>query len=65
MALARCEHHPIERTTKEPYKARALPVGYPETAAICGRVGCENPAHIWLTSEEIKTTRGRETNIWI
>jgi hypothetical protein len=54
MAIARCEDHPIQRDTKEPYKAHALPVGFPETAAICGRVGCENPARIWLTPEEIK-----------
>ena len=54
MAIARCERHPFERDTKEPYKAYALPVGFPETAAICGRVGCENPARIWLSPDEVK-----------
>jgi len=54
MAIARCDQHPIQRDTKEPYKAYAPPLGFPETAAICGRVGCENPAHIWLAPEEIK-----------
>jgi hypothetical protein len=53
MAIARCDQHPIERDTKEPYTAHALPLGFPETAAICGRVGCENPAVIWLTDKEV------------
>jgi hypothetical protein len=57
MAIARCEQHPIQRDTKEPYNAYALPLGFPETAAICGRVGCENPAQIWLTPEEIEQHR--------
>lgn len=54
MAIARCDEHPIQRETKEPYKEYALPVGYPDTAAICGGVGCENAARIWLTPGEIK-----------
>jgi hypothetical protein len=53
MAIARCEKHPIQRETKEPYIDHALPIGFPVTAAICGRVGCENPALIWLTSKEV------------
>jgi len=28
------------------------PVGYPDTAAICGRKGCEYPGLVWLTGEE-------------
>ncbi|NIJ39846.1 hypothetical protein FHS78_000101 [Parvibaculum indicum] len=52
MAIARCDNHPIERSTKEPYEAYSLPLGYPNTAAICGRVGCEEPAKIFLTSTE-------------
>lgn len=58
MAIARCEIHPIQRDTKEPYKEYALPLGYPDTAAICGRVGCENPARVWLTPDEIKQHKG-------
>lgn len=52
MALARCHEHPVSRDTKEPYVAKAFPVGFPETAAICGRVGCEHAAYIWLTKGE-------------
>lgn len=57
MAIARCNEHPIARETKEPYDAQALPLGYPETAAICGRPGCEGPALIWLTREELNRYR--------
>jgi hypothetical protein len=52
MAIARCDKHPLARETKEPYIGYALPIGYPATAAICGRVSCEEPARIWLTSDE-------------
>jgi hypothetical protein len=51
MAIARCEKHQPEGT-KHTYKVYALPLGYPETAAICGRVGCEAPARLWLTEPE-------------
>ena len=44
MAIARCEKHPFERVTH--YAGYALPLGFPETAAICGRPGCENAARI-------------------
>ena len=27
-------------------------LGYPETAAICGREDCEGPARLWLTEPE-------------
>ncbi|RUU96466.1 hypothetical protein LRP31_02215 [Mesorhizobium mediterraneum] len=54
MAIARCTSHPITRDTKEPYQVHALPIGYPTTAAVCGRVGCEDPARIWLTPDEAK-----------
>jgi hypothetical protein len=58
MAIARCEKHP-PRGTKHSYRKYALPTGYPETAAICGRVGCEDPARIWLTDEDgIEHSRG-------
>jgi hypothetical protein len=49
MAIARCDKHTSDGT-KHAYKAFALPLGYPETAAICGREGCEAPARLWLES---------------
>jgi hypothetical protein len=60
MAIARCEKHPFERDTKERYDVFALPLGFPETAAICGRAGCDNAAHIWLSPEEIRQHGGGE-----
>jgi hypothetical protein len=58
MAIARCENHPIQREPKQPYVAYALPIGFPATAAVCGRVGCDNPALIWLTAEEVHQYKG-------
>ena len=57
MAIGRCSEHPFERVTKEPYNVYAFPLGYPQTAAICGRPGCENPARIWLTPDEVTQHR--------
>lgn len=51
MAIARCERH-TPTGTKHTYRAFALPVGYPETAAICGRPECEHPARVWLTDAD-------------
>jgi hypothetical protein len=51
MAIARCDKHTSDGT-KHAYKAFALPLGYPETAAICGREGCEAPARLWLREPE-------------
>lgn len=54
MALARCSTHGCPKGRggniyrHEPVK----PVGYPETAAMCGRSGCEKPALIWLLENE-------------
>ncbi len=51
MAIARCERH-TPTGTKHNYRAYALPIGFPETAAICGRVGCEESARVWLTNDD-------------
>lgn len=51
MAIARCEKH-TPNGTKHTYSTYALPVGYPETAAICGRPDCESPARVWLTGDD-------------
>lgn len=57
MTLARC----VECTKKNPpkgtthiYKNYVLPVGYPDTASICGTKNCENSAYIWLNQDEEK-----------
>jgi hypothetical protein len=52
MAIARCEGHP-PKGIKHEYDAYAEPIGYPTTAAICGRINCEEPAYVWLTPEDV------------
>ncbi len=47
MAIARCDKH-TPTGIKHDYRAYALPIGYPETAAICGKMDCEEPARVWL-----------------
>jgi hypothetical protein len=55
MAIVRCEQHPVhlELTTNK-YVKRVKPVGYPDTAAICGIAHCREPGLVWLTEEELK-----------
>ncbi len=48
--LVRCEKHP-----SKPYHYTANPVGYPRTAAVCGR--CENPGKVLLNEAEWDNTK--------
>jgi len=51
MALVRCKDHlPKGRTTD--YVQSAEPLGYPDTAAICGSKHCDNSGLVWLTNRE-------------
>ncbi len=51
MALCRCiESHRWPKGLKREYIAYVFPVGYPNTALICGR--CDNPGAIWLEKTE-------------
>jgi hypothetical protein len=34
------------------YTHRHDPLSHPDSDVICGSLGCENPAHIWLTEDE-------------
>jgi len=53
MALVRCEEvHGQPTGVKHRYVMAVKPVGYPDTAAICGLKGCEYPGLVWLTEEE-------------
>ncbi len=56
MALARCDNHPSQGT-KKIYVASQLPIGYPNSAVICGRKECFGNAKIYLTQEEINEYR--------
>ena len=51
MALCRClEEHGYPQGRLENYIAYASPVGYPNTAIVCGR--CDTSGVIWLTASE-------------
>ena len=52
MALVRCESHGKPRGRTVTYVKSVKPIGWPNTAAICGGKGCENPGMIWLTDAE-------------
>jgi hypothetical protein len=55
MANARCQLHSqdlVDNATRNRYVARAQPLNYPNTAAICGRRCCDRPALIHLDEEE-------------
>lgn len=52
MSIARCQEcgEPNGRTHN--YVKKAKPLGFPQTAIICGSKGCENSAYVWLTEDE-------------
>ena len=51
MAIMRCKRHAPTGRTKS-YVSSVKPVGYPDTALICGAVSCVQPAFIWLEHDE-------------
>jgi len=53
MALVRCDRHRTTRGTKHTYVASLRPVGFPNTAAICGTPGCEEPGLVLLAQQEL------------
>lgn len=52
MALVRCDNcgRPKGRTRK--YTREVEPLNYPDTATICGRLGCNKPGKVWLEAHE-------------
>ncbi len=54
MALVRCTHHGKPERGSRDYVRSVEPVGYPQTAAVCGRHECERPGLIWLEAQEAK-----------
>ena len=48
--LVRCDQHHSER-----YRYRLKPVGYPHTAAICGR--CDQPGYVLLNEKEMRLAK--------
>lgn len=54
MALVRCEDHTPVNPGKHRYNDYALPIGDPDSAAICGTDGCEKSGRVWLRSDEVE-----------
>ena len=54
MAIVRCKEHPVRLDlATNRYVKIAEPLGYPNTAAICGIGHCNEPGLVWLTDEEL------------
>ena len=53
MGIVRCQKcgRPTTNVT-QPYVASMQPIGYPNTAAICGHKDCRDPGLVWLTNAE-------------
>ena len=51
MAIMRCKAHTRKRAERN-YIAAVEPLGYPNTALMCGSTACESPAFIWLEQHE-------------
>jgi len=52
MALVRCERCGRPKGRVRTYVTSVTPLGYSETAAICGHAGCERPGLVWLDEQE-------------
>jgi len=53
MARVRCARkHSPPKGRKYRYVEAVKPIGYPDTAAICGREGCREPGLVWLSVQE-------------
>jgi len=48
--LVRCDDHPSDAD----YRHTVNPVGYPNTAAVCGRPQCTKPGRVLLKDDEWK-----------
>ena len=60
MALVRCEGCGRPRRRTRTYVLAVQPVGYPDTAAVCGRSECAQPGLVWLSEEEkVEYDRGQ------
>jgi hypothetical protein len=51
MAIMRCRAHAPHGRARE-YVAAVEPVGFPNSALVCGSKHCKEPAFIWLEGAE-------------
>lgn len=59
MAIVRCRSHVPKGRTRD-YVASVEPVGYPDTAMVCGSKHCPEPGLIWLERAEKEVYDGGE-----
>jgi len=53
MAIIRCDIHPVRQDlARQTYVQRIEPVGYPQSAAICGTPSCRKVGLVWLNEDE-------------
>ena len=57
MALVMCKTHGLAEGRSREFIHPVEPIGYPDTAAICGSVRCEEPGLIWLDADELADYR--------
>lgn len=66
--LFRCDDHtdswPVSRSDDYEYVALIEPVGYPETAAVCGREDCTEPALVVLDDREYWRYQYRDERVF-
>ena len=60
MALVRCKDCGEPAGKERHYVKAVKPVGYPDTAAICGRKHCEEPGMVWLDEDDARGYDGGE-----
>ena len=60
MAVARCPEHGVPEGRTREYSGKSVkPVGYPNTAVVCGITTCPAPGLVWLeTAEQAAYDRG-------
>jgi hypothetical protein len=51
MAIVRCAAHRPKGRTRE-YVVSAKPIGYPDTAMVCGSEHCDASGLVWLEKHE-------------
>ena len=61
MALVRCKQcGKLLKGAKRTYVESVEPVGYPDTAVICGIKRCTNPGLVWLEAHELERYKDGE-----
>ncbi len=59
MAVIRCLVHKPKGRTRN-YVANVEPIGFPDTALVCGGKHCSSPGYIWLDeAEKVDYDRGK------